>query len=34
MTTEELIKYVVWIVFFILAAGGIYLLFRNLGVIG
>lgn len=33
MDTEELIKYLVWIVFFALAITGIYLLLRKLGVI-
>ena len=33
MDTEELIKYLVWIVFFALALTGIYLLLRKIGVI-
>ena len=32
MEMEELVKYLIWIAFFILVAGGIYFLFKNLGV--
>jgi len=34
MALEETIKYLVWIAFFILILGGLYFLFRSLGVIG
>ena len=33
MDTEELIKYLVWMIFFALAIAGIYLLLRKIGVI-
>jgi hypothetical protein len=34
MNFETLIKYLVWIAFFGIALGGIYLLLRRLGVVG
>jgi hypothetical protein len=34
MDLENLIKYLTWIIFFGVALAGIYLLLRNLGVIG
>jgi len=34
MGIENLIKYLIWIIFFGVALAGIYFLLRNLGVIG
>jgi len=34
MDLENLIKYLIWIIFFGVALAGIYFLLRNLGVIG
>jgi hypothetical protein len=34
MDLENLIKYLIWIIFFGVALTGIYFLLRNLGVIG
>jgi len=32
MGLEELIKYIIWIAFFILAAAGLYFMFKRVGV--
>jgi len=32
MNVDELIKYLIWIVFFILALGGVYLMLKKIGV--
>ena len=34
MEMEELIKYLIWIAFFILVAGGIYFMLKSAGVFG
>jgi len=34
MDIEPLIKYLIWIAFFLLASAGVYVLLRQLGVIG
>ena len=34
MTQEELIQYVLWIAFFLIVVGGLYFLFKSLGVLG
>ncbi len=34
MDTEELIKYLIWVVFFAIALAGVYFLLRKIGVIG
>jgi len=34
MGLEDLIKYLIWIIFFGVALAGLYFLLRNLGVIG
>jgi len=34
MTQDELIQYVLWIAFFLLVSGGLYFLFKSLGVLG
>jgi|GEM_PF-863520 len=34
MTLDDFLKYLVWIVFFAIAVGGIYLLLKKLGVMG
>jgi len=34
MDLENLIKYLIWIIFFGVALAGVYFLLRNLGVIG
>jgi hypothetical protein len=34
MNIDDLINYLIWIVFFLMALAGIYFLLRNLGVMG
>ena len=34
MNLNELIKYIIWIVFFALALAGLYLVLRKIGVLG
>lgn len=34
MDMEDLIKYLIWIVFFAAALSGIYLMMRSLGILG
>ena len=34
MNLDELIKYIIWIVFFALALGGLYFLLKRVGVMG
>jgi hypothetical protein len=33
MNLDEIIKYLIWIVFFMLAAAGLYLLLKKMGII-
>jgi len=34
MTLDDFLKYLVWIVFFAIAVGGIYILLRKIGALG
>jgi len=33
MNLDEMIKYLIWVVFFVLVLGGLYLLLKKMGVI-
>jgi len=33
MNLDEIIKYLIWVVFFVLVLGGLYLLLKKMGVI-
>ena len=34
MDTEVLIKYLIWVVFFVLALAGLYFMLRKIGLVG